>query len=281
MLMKKCSVLWVALLLFPVISMAQKASPEGENALQPVDDSVRHQTQEPSSGPLVFPDYVDGAGWSVQLALSNVARRSGAAVVVTAYGQEGQPVPELFDSETAFEIPPLGSRVLRSSGSGAVRRGWIEVRSDPPSVSGLLTYGHSETGAEVGVAAVTLGDRFALFVEESDDAGSGLALFKPDPDSRIEFQIRDEMGHDPLGKVLTRGDFQQSARTFPEWFDVDGVEPGFLRDFRGLLLLRAEDGSGFAPLGLRFGKRTGALSAIPLIRNRTRETGEMTLVVPD
>ena len=47
---------------------------------------------------------------------------------------------------------------------------------------------------------------------------------------------------------------------------VDGVDGGFLRDFRGLLLLRTADGSPFAPLGLRFGERAGALSAVPAIR---------------
>ena len=127
-----------------------------------MDDSIIRQTQEPGETVLYFPDYVDGGSWSVQLALSNLARRAGAAVVVTAYDQNGQPIPELFGSETAFEIPPLGSRVLSSAGTGSVRRGWIEVRTDPPAVSGLLTYRNSDNGVEVGVAPVDLGDRFAL-----------------------------------------------------------------------------------------------------------------------
>ena len=44
------------------------------------------------------------------------------------------------------------------------------------------------------------------------------------------------------------------------------MDTGFLRDFRGLLFLRTEDESGFAPLGLRFGKRSSSLSAVPAIR---------------
>ncbi len=231
---------------------------------------------------LYFPDYVDGGGWSVQLVLSNVARRAGASVVVTAYDQDGQPVPELFGSETAFEILPLGSRVLSSAGTGQVRRGWIEVRTRPSAVSGLLTYRNSESGVEVGVAPVELGDRFALYVEETVEVGAGLAVFKPDPDSRIELRIRDESGRDPLdGPFIPEEDFHQSARTLSEWFNVDGMDRGFLRDFRGLLLLRTKDESEFAPLGLRFGKGTGALSAVPLIRERTQEAGERTLLFPD
>ena len=100
---------------------------------------------------LYFPDYVDGGGWSVQLAVSNIDTTAAAAVVVTVYDQEGQPVPEFFDSDAAFEIPALGNRVLRSTGVGEVGRGWIEVGTDTASVSGLLTYSNAGTGLEVSV----------------------------------------------------------------------------------------------------------------------------------
>ena len=79
-------------------------------------------------------------------------------------------------------------------------------------------------------------------------------------------RLRDEEGDDPLnGLFLPWKDFHQAALTLPEWFDVPGVDAGFLRDFRGLLFLRTEDESGFAPLGLRFGKGTSSLSAVPAI----------------
>ena len=149
---------------------------------------------------LYFPDYVDGGGWSVQLAVSNIDTTAAAAVVVTAYDQEGQPIPEFFDSEGTFEIPALGSRVLRSTGMGEIRRGWIEVGTDTASVSGLLTYRNTGTGLEVSVEPVELGNHFALFVEESSGIGTGLAIFKPDPASTIEFRIRDEDGINPLGE---------------------------------------------------------------------------------
>ena len=216
---------------------------------------------------LYFPDYVDGGGWSVQLAVSNIDTTAAAAVVVTVYDQKGQPVPEFFDSDAAFEIPSLGNRVLRSTGVGEVGRGWIEVGTDTASVSGLLTYRNSETGIEVGVESAELGDHFALFVEESSDIGTGVAIFKPDPSSTIEFRIYSEDGSNPLGEGLARvGDFNQVARTIPEWFDADGIDTEFLQDFRGLLFLQAEDGASFAPIGIRFGKRGESLSAIPVIR---------------
>ena len=206
---------------------------------------------------LYFPDYVDGGEWSVQLALSHIAAADeDAAVLVTAYDREGQPIPGFFDSEGTFGIPPLGTRILRSAGVGEIRRGWIEVRTDTASVSGLLTYRNTETGLEVSVEPVELGNHFAQFVEESSGIGTGLAIFKPDPSSTIEFRIYGEDGINPLGEGPARvGNFNQVARTIPEWFDADGINTEFLQDFRGILLLRSEDGSLFAPIGIRFGKR--------------------------
>ena len=46
------------------------------------------------------------------------------------------------------------------------------------------------------------------------------------------------------------------------------MDRGFLTDFRGLLFVRSEDGSPFVPLGLRFGKESHSLSAVPAIRIR-------------
>ena len=183
---------------------------------------------------LYFPDYVNGGEWSVQLAVSNIDTTAAAAVVVTAYDQEGQPIPGFFDSEATFEIPALGSRVLRSTGMGEIRRGWIEVRTDTASVSGLLTYRNADTGLEVSVEPVELGNHFALFVEESSGIGTGLAIFKPDPASTIEFRIYGADGMNPLGEgFLTHpvggGDFSTAWVVHPRMvrsWDRYGVPPG-------------------------------------------------------
>ena len=96
------------------------------------------------------------------------------------YDGDGGPILDLFDSGLTFEIPPLGSQVLRSLGTGEIRRGWIQVRTGTAWVSGLLTYKQGTTGIEVSVEPAELGDRFALFVEESSDVGAGVAVFKPE-----------------------------------------------------------------------------------------------------
>ena len=69
--------------------------------------------------------------------------------------------------------------------------------------------------------------------------------------------------------------------TLPEWFAVEGIDTEFLGDFRGLLFLGTKDESPFAPLGLRFGKKTSSLSAVPAIRTQSEEPQEMSLVFPD
>ena len=280
--MKKIWVPWFVLLLLPASFSEQRPADRLETVQPSFEDSIAHQTQDPAETILYFPDYVDGGGWSVQLVLSNVDPATAAEVRAEVYDPAGQPVLDLFDSDLTFEVPALGSRVLRSSGTGAIRRGWIQVRARTDSVSGLLTYRHAQSGIEVGVKPVELGPKFALFVEESPTVGAGVAVFKPDVSPRLELRIRDEDGNDPLeGEVVSWGDFHQAARTLPEWFAVEGIDTGFLGDFRGLLFLGTGDESPFAPLGLRFGKKTSSLSAVPAIRTQSEEPQEMSLVFPD
>ena len=171
----------------------------------------------------------------MQLVLSNVDPDATAEVRVEVYDPDGQPVLDLFDSELTLEIPALGSRVLRSAGSGGIRRGWIQVGADAPTISGLLTYRHAQSGIEVGVKRVELGSQFVLFVEETPSVGAGVAIFKPEAPPHLELRIRGEEGNDPLdGGFVPWGDFHQEALTLPEWFAVEGVDTGFLGDFRGL-----------------------------------------------
>ncbi len=272
-----------ALLWFLVASGAPKSPQSLENPRPLSENPIQHQTEDSEGeATLYFPDYVDGGGWSVQLVLSNVDPDATADVRIEVYDPDGRSILDLFDSDLMLEIPPLASRVLKSAGSGAIRRGWIQVETGAPTISGLLTYRNLQSGVEVGVKPVELGEQFALFVEESPTVGSGVAVFKPDAPGRLELRIRGEEGNDPLeGGFVPWGDFHHAARTLPEWFTAPGVDTGFLKDLRGLLFLEAEDESEFAPLGLRFGKGTSSLSVVPAIRNPGREPQETPLYFPD
>ena len=250
-------------LMLSAMSAAQGPAQAVETAGAAAVESIQLQTQASQETTLYFPDYVDGDGWLAQLVIGNLDADRSVPVEVEVYDQQGQRVSRFFSSETRFELPAQGSRILRSSGTGPIRRGWIRVRSQADSVSGLLTYRHTSTGVAVGVAPVEPRDHFALFVEESSEIGTGLAIFKPDAAPEIEFFVRDQAGNDPLGQNLSLGGFLQRAQTVPEWFhQIDVTLRG---DFRGLLFLRSRNGSSFAPLGLRFGKRSGSLSAVPVI----------------
>ena len=160
-----------------------------------------------------FPDYVVGDGWSVQVVLGNLHPDRSASVAVEVYDPEGERVSEFFDSGNHFKLPARGSRTLKSAG-GAIRRGWIAVQTDMASVSGLLTYRNAQTGIEVSVEPVELGNHFALFVEESSGIGPGLAISKPDPSSTIEFRIYGEDGINPLGEGLV-GKLQPGRSNHP------------------------------------------------------------------
>ena len=238
----------VALCLFVVLSQAQTDPLGPEKVRRPAGDSIAAQAQEQGATILYFPDYVDGGGWSVQLDLGNVDPDAAAEVRVEVFDPDERPVLDLFDSDITLEIPSLGRRILQSAGSGAVRRGWVQVETESATVSGLLTLRHAESQIEVGVEPVRLGTAFALFVEESTRVSAGVAVFKPEAASRLELRLRDEEGNDPLnGGFVHWGDFHQAAGTLPEWFAVEGVDTGFLENFRGLLFLRSADDTPFAP----------------------------------
>ena len=129
--MKKLASLLVGLLLFPALFAERGADQPLEIVLY--GESIQFQT-EGQEETLYFPDFVDGGGWSVQLVLTNINTTAGAAVVVNVYDQKGDSVTDLFDSATSFEIPSLGSQILRSDGAGQrIRRGWIEVRTGTAS----------------------------------------------------------------------------------------------------------------------------------------------------
>ena len=102
--MKKSWVPLFVLLLLPASYSVQRSAGRLENARTPHEDSIQSQTQEPAETILYFHDYVDGGGWSVQLALSNVEADTGAEVVVEVYDADSGPILDLFDSESAFEI---------------------------------------------------------------------------------------------------------------------------------------------------------------------------------
>ena len=113
-----------------------------------------------------------------------------------------------------------------------------------------------------------MGNEFALFVEESETIGAGLALFNPEASSRIELRLRDEEGNDPLdGVYVPWRDFHQAARTLPEWFDVRRRGYGISeRTFAVSCSCERRTNPGSPRWGCGSGRGTSSLSAVPAIR---------------
>ena len=76
-------------MLLPASYSVQRPAERPETSQPPHEDSIQSQTQAPAATILYFPDYVDGGGWSVQLALSNVDPDTAAEAVVEVYDQDG------------------------------------------------------------------------------------------------------------------------------------------------------------------------------------------------
>ena len=61
------------------------------------------QAQEDPLRTLYFPDYADGGGWCVQLAISNIDTTEDAATFVAAYDHKGQEIPSFFSIEDIYK----------------------------------------------------------------------------------------------------------------------------------------------------------------------------------
>lgn len=77
-------------LLLTAESVAQGPAQTVESADSTFGESIQQQIQASQGTILYFPNYVDGGGWSVQLALSILARSVVAAIVVTANDPESR-----------------------------------------------------------------------------------------------------------------------------------------------------------------------------------------------
>ena len=75
--MKKLWVPLLVLFLLPALYSVERTAERMEDVRPPDEDSIQSQTEESAETILYFPDYVDGSGWSVQLALGNVDRGHG------------------------------------------------------------------------------------------------------------------------------------------------------------------------------------------------------------
>lgn len=251
-----------------------------------------------------FADFVIGAGWSFQLAISNNSPTD--PLVVTTAGQVDHNHELAVTWEEALDkgqiefvsIPPGGTIIYDEwpgVPSGAVIRGGMIViqfsdfppfQDDTQMLSAVLTYSHDASGIEVTVPPLTVKDlappffndevAYSIFVEETNAVTTGVALWKSADNEVCMWltglnggRLLTSEGHDTACYGPAYGDrFSHSAGMLPEWFsDWD-----FSEGFQGRLVVAVRDNTFgstndglVVPMGLRANRVSGAISAVPVI----------------
>ncbi|MEJ2147721.1 MAG: hypothetical protein P8020_21595, partial [Acidobacteriota bacterium] len=152
-----------------------------------------------SSRSLYFPQFADGGGYTTTLILLNTSN-SEETGHIRVLDDEGAPftVNQLGGSEGSlfsYSIPPSGTFRLQTDGSpGTARSGWVTVIPDggTSSPAGAGIYSLSQGGilvTETGVPAATPTTHARIYVDESLNHATGLALAGPG-DSSIDVTLR-------------------------------------------------------------------------------------------
>src|SRR5262249_23208378 len=125
-----------------------------------------------ATGPLVFPDFADGAGWSTQIALVNPTDNpltgtiqffdiGGNVVNLTVDGQAG--------NSFSYSIPARASQRLRTSGSAqSLQSGSVRITPAGNNVSpaGVVIFSSRLNGVtltEAGVPAAGTSSAFRMY----------------------------------------------------------------------------------------------------------------------
>ena len=202
-------------------------------------------------------------------------------------------------SAPSFLIPPGGTNLYNewpNIPSGVVVRDGVIIvqtsafpsfETDTQMMSAVLTYRNDATGIEVTVPPLRVEDftppffndevAYSMFVEESADVSTGLALWK-DPTNEVCLWLdnldgvpfENDEGYDAVCYGPEYDDhFNHSAQMLPEWFQGWDFSEGF----QGRLVVMVRDhtfgpkgNDGLVvPMGLRANLASGAISAMPVV----------------
>ena len=196
--------------------------------------------------PAVFPDFVDGGGWTTQIMLIN----PGSNAISGSLRFEdpaGQPT-STFD----YSIPPRGAQHFVTPGAGeGVRMGTVVIApsSNTAMPSGSLIFSDTKSNirvTEAGVPISAAGNAFRVYVETSDATQSGIAIMNTTANPAIvRIELMDLSGASLAGTTISIGANAQFT--------------GFLTEIPGLQslslpiqgLLRITSASAIAVIGLR------------------------------
>jgi hypothetical protein len=221
-----------------------------------------------SIGPVVFPHFAAGGGWTTQIVLVNPTDTAlaGGLEFRDPSGQVTNP----FNSDLTYTIPPRSSFEMQATlASSQVLTGSVRVNptGDTSTPVGLTIFSFQNAGvtvSEAGVPAASAGSAFRVFVESAGDfdhaaAGSlrtGLAIANTSPQATtVIVEVKNLDGGTGLIGTLSIPGNGQTALFLNQ---IPGIQT-LVSPFRGMLELTSFVPVTIIGLRARYNERTDLL----------------------
>lgn len=227
------------------------------------------------SGDLRFPQFVQGgteSGYYVsEIVFINTATTTSSGFIYFR-DDNGEPLTIELDNGASgstfpFNLGPGSSKIIRSTGTGPLKVGWVDVDEvSGAGLGGVLTYTLYQLSGqpltEVSVEPSAVETSFSLPVEFSQVSNTAVALSSLEPRGvsiPVAFLLVDSNGAIiATSRILEFGGQHHLARF------VDQLFPTITPPFRGMLVIAAagaEPLPGISVVGLKL--RDGLFSSIP------------------
>ncbi len=138
------------------------------------------------SSAVILPHFAEGGGWTTRILLVNPTDGPvSGAVNFTGQGTPAAPAQPLFvtiggqtNSTFPYSLPKRSSRVLETSGAGALRSGWVRITGSAggATASGMVIFSYKQNGitvSEAGVPSSPSATAFRLYLEASGSISTG------------------------------------------------------------------------------------------------------------
>ena len=229
-----------------------------------------------------FPQIAVGGGWSSLFTFVNTGstEESGSLIIRDPQGNplilsvelidgSGTTHPAQTSSSFAFAVPSGGSVMLSATSSiqsissgNALKTGWAQLTSTEGSLSGMVTYEYANGSSTECIVSVPESEPMQIVtIPIYMDRGSGrlpaYAIANPGSQAtslNLILKAQDGTVVDD-SVVFNLGPGEQTARYL--------LQDTALNEFKGTLLLRAQEGRSFVAFAVL--DRQGLLTAIPLV----------------
>ena len=174
----------------PVSALALRLTINQRNDLLLTSTPIADLGKAVPSGPVAFPQVVDGGGYQTTLILMNTSGETQKGVV-TFYGNSGAPLSVRMvssgaaDSRVSYSIQPAGYLRFVTDGSPAATNvGWAQLVPDNGNTAPVCAavFGFTQGGilvTETGVPGVTGTTHARIYVDKSGGHDTGLAIANP------------------------------------------------------------------------------------------------------